>query len=86
MAYGPPKVIERVRCDKCSKSFAPKLKERPARAGGTEQFFRCPTCRHTYIVATITAEGVRIRQQMQTAHPEQLSELRRRMAQEVSGA
>lgn len=86
MAYSPPKVMKRVRCDKCSKSFALKLKERPVRGGGAEQFFRCPTCRHTYIVATITVEGVRIRQQMQTATPEQLTELRKRMAQEVSGA
>ena len=61
------------------------LKERPVRGGGAEQHFRCPFCRHTYIVATITTEGVRIRQQMQTASAEQLPELRRRMAQEVSG-
>ena len=40
---------------------------------------------HTYIAATITAEGVRIRRQMQMAGPEQLPELRSRMAQEVSG-
>jgi transcription elongation factor Elf1 len=75
-----------VRCDKCGKRFALKLKERPVRGGGAEQFFRCPYCRHTYTVATITTAGVRIRQQMQLASPDQLPELRKRMAQEVRGA
>ncbi len=77
--------MKRVRCDGCSKTFTPKLKERPVKDGGAEQRFRCPYCRKWYVVATITAEGVRIRQQMQTASPEQLPDLQRRMAQEVSG-
>lgn len=74
-----------VRCDGCGKSFAPKLKERQVPGGGAQQLFRCPHCRRTYIVAHITAEGLRIRRQMQTASPDQLPELRRRMAAEVRG-
>ncbi|GIV73554.1 hypothetical protein [Caldilinea sp.] len=72
-------------CDRCGRSFAPQLRERPLRGGGAQQLFRCPHCRHAYVVANITAEGLRLRRQMQVARPEALPELRCRMGREVTG-
>lgn len=86
-----------VNCDKCGKPFAIDLKERPVSGGGAEQRFRCPHCRHWYYVAFITAEGIRIRQQIKSVEEqmrqrpdeetlrERLVELRSLMKAEVRG-
>ncbi len=59
-----PAKMPNVKCDGCNKQFAIELKERPLAGGGAQQRFQCPHCKKYYVVANITAEGVKIRQQV----------------------
>lgn len=86
-----------VNCDNCGNPFTVDLKERPVSGGGAEQRFRCPHCKRWFYVAFITAEGIRIRQQIKqleqaiAQRPDdeslrrQLIKLRERMKAEVRG-
>ncbi len=49
----------KVTCDKCSREFTPEVKD-VTRRGGIDRFFRCPICRHKYMVAKISTTGVQL--------------------------
>lgn len=53
-----------VTCEGCTRRFTIELKERPLPGGGAQQRFKCPHCGKYYLVANISAEGVKIRQQL----------------------
>lgn len=89
-----------VHCDQCGQTFPIEVKDRPLRGGGKERFFRCPHCKHKYVVARFTPLGVKLAQEIQqveaqinrqpnsdnTALRERLVELRTQLRPEVSGA
>ena len=61
-----------VKCDGCNKQFAIELRERPLPGGGAQQRFRCPHCGKYYVVANISALGVKIRQQLKVVEAQLL--------------
>ena len=56
--------VPQVTCDGCKKRFTIELKERPLAGGGAQQRFQCPHCKKYYVVANISAEGIKVRQQL----------------------
>ena len=76
---------KRIICDKCGKMFDPIVKEKPVKGGGAQMFIKCPRCRQQYIIANITAEGVKIREQIKTATGDELVRLREEYSQHVTG-
>lgn len=59
-------MAKRIYCDHCGQVMATiKLVERPVAGGGLEQRFRCEHCQRWYLVATFSAEGVRLRSRIQ---------------------
>lgn len=73
-----------VTCDRCSKKFEPVVKEKPVKGGGAQMFIKCPRCRKQYPIANITAEGIKIRQEMQNATGDELMRLREEYAKHVT--
>lgn len=61
-----------VTCDGCGREFRIEPKVKPLKGGGEEHFFRCPNkrCRRRYVTARITAEGVRLRREIERARGE----------------
>lgn len=53
------------RCDSCGHVWRPELKIRPQVAGSEEWLFHCPRCHKRYPVATISARGIRCRDELQ---------------------
>ena len=72
-------------CDKCHREFDIVVKEKPVKGGGAKLFFKCPHCRKQYLIANITAEGVKIREQIKTATGDELVRLREEYSQHVTG-
>ena len=56
-----------VYCDSCTAGFAPQLVETPTPDGGARQTFDCPSCGDVYLVATFTARGLQLRDQLAEA-------------------
>ena len=56
-----------VYCDSCSGGFVPQLVEEPSADGGAKQWFSCPHCGDVYLVATFTARGLLLRDQLAEA-------------------
>lgn len=54
-------------CDTCGLQFAPNVVEDPTADGGARQWFQCVHCHDTYLVATFTARGLELRDQLQEA-------------------
>lgn len=54
-------------CDSCGLPFVPEVIESPTQDGGARQSFQCPHCHDTYLVATFTARGLELRDQLQEA-------------------
>ncbi len=74
----------KVTCETCGTRFASNLTEAPLEDGGIRLSFSCPNCATVYPVLRMTAEGVRIRAQLQVttdriAH----LRLRKRLEREV---
>ena len=74
-----------VTCDKCNLKFDPVVKEKPVKGGGAQMFMKCPRCRKQYVIANITAEGVKIREQIKNAIGDELVRLREEYAKHVTG-
>lgn len=71
-------------CDQCAHQFKPEVKDSPERGGGLLRWFRCPQCKHKYLVARFSVRGVQLMQDIraveaQIAQPPDSVELRRRL-------
>ena len=75
----------KVTCDKCATKFDPVVKEKPVKGGGAQMFIKCPRCRSQYVIANITAEGIKIREQIKNATGDELLRLRELYSYEVTG-
>ena len=64
VSKSPATTVPQATCEGCKKRFTIELKERPLPGGGAQQRFRCPHCGKYYLVANISAEGIKIRQQL----------------------
>lgn len=73
-------------CNKCGKSFVPRLKEEP-HGDGVRQYLICPHCDQIYPVCKITPKGLAIREQIQDAvnrnDRKRIDELQRLLKPEV---
>lgn len=56
-----------VYCDECGLQFAPNVVEEPTADGGARQSFQCPHCFAEFLVCTITARGLQLRDKLREA-------------------
>lgn len=56
-----------VYCDECGLQFAPQVEEAPTADGGARQRFSCPHCFAEFLVCTITARGLELRDKLREA-------------------
>jgi len=81
-----------LKCDHCQHEFMPQVKDKPLPGGAMVRQFRCPNCKHIYVVARFTALGVRLMQQIQglsQADPDfatKIDDLRAKLKNEITGA
>lgn len=54
-------------CDECDRMFRPNVVEEPTADGGARQTFSCVHCQAEFLVCTITARGLQLRDKLREA-------------------
>jgi hypothetical protein len=57
--------VKPVTCNGCGERFRPKLVARPTADGGEGWQYCCPYCQRWYTAGSVSARGVKIRQELQ---------------------
>lgn len=77
----------RVRCSDCGRAFKPNLVDDPLPDGGALRRFACPHCGQQYIVAKISAKGVRLIEELNETpliRQDRIKKLRAQIRHEVT--